>query len=396
MNNTQLYIPKKCKVGMQMREETYTGRLGYIIYNDGKVWRKEPSWENWRHKEGEMQSDWDKKKRQYTSNPIIGVEPIEFDNVPTTGFVLNKKAGGYATGWNHRQTYCRVYDPRGWEFEISIPNLLFILEECSSFKGKGLEGELVYSWDGKDLVLLPVASNDYKLCNQYTELQGKKVGVKDLVEGCTYITSKQENWTYLGRHMIFENEYGNFTPLEANKRGVCPEKKKMCVFVNNTENVDDNEEDEGTYDGFSLEKENKYSYSFVSSLSRIKEKVSDEIHKDYANMIDDFLKSPFYSPAVMLTVEPLDERFNFHQHYYMHLYRLNGIRSVGDLDGVRIDTIYKNGETLPDLFKVRLESSRYSSLFYNNDSVEQLTTKQIKEKYGKLMRVYESGIKREV
>lgn len=41
MNNTQLYIPKKCKAGLQLREGTYTGKLGYIIYNDGKVWRKE-------------------------------------------------------------------------------------------------------------------------------------------------------------------------------------------------------------------------------------------------------------------------------------------------------------------------------------------------------------------
>jgi hypothetical protein len=37
-----------------------------------------------------------------------------------------------------------VYDPRGFEFEISIPNLLYILQECTSTKGKGLDGEFVY------------------------------------------------------------------------------------------------------------------------------------------------------------------------------------------------------------------------------------------------------------
>ena len=52
MNNQQLYLPEKCKVGLQIRQGTYTGKLGYIIYHDGKVWRKETSWESWRHKEG--------------------------------------------------------------------------------------------------------------------------------------------------------------------------------------------------------------------------------------------------------------------------------------------------------------------------------------------------------
>lgn len=36
-NTSQLYIPNLCKVGFQNRDETYTGKLGYVIYNDGKV-----------------------------------------------------------------------------------------------------------------------------------------------------------------------------------------------------------------------------------------------------------------------------------------------------------------------------------------------------------------------
>lgn len=89
--NEKLNIPDKIKVGFQKRSDTYTGKLSYITYinKKGKL-AKETSWEGWR----------DEK-----------ITPLEFDNVPTEGFVLNKKAGGYSTGWNHRQTYCRVYDP---------------------------------------------------------------------------------------------------------------------------------------------------------------------------------------------------------------------------------------------------------------------------------------------
>jgi len=48
MNKTKLYIPKKCKVGFQSRSDTFNGKLGYIIYHDVKIWRKESSWESWR------------------------------------------------------------------------------------------------------------------------------------------------------------------------------------------------------------------------------------------------------------------------------------------------------------------------------------------------------------
>ncbi|MCY7168922.1 hypothetical protein MK528_11220, partial [Streptococcus gordonii] len=54
--------------------------------------------------------DYEELSYYYKTKAGIGVEPIEFDNVPTEGFVLNKKVGGTKSGWNHRSTYCRVYD----------------------------------------------------------------------------------------------------------------------------------------------------------------------------------------------------------------------------------------------------------------------------------------------
>lgn len=179
MSGSKLFIPEKIKVGFQNREGTYTGKLAYIIYydNKGKL-RKETSWQSWR----------DKK-----------IEPLEFSNEPTEGFVLNKKAGGYSTGWNHRQSYIRVYDPRDFEFEITPENLLFILKECDCTKGKGLEGEFVYAWDGKDLVLLPTNSQDYKESKKFSEIQQERVYVKDLILGATYIDNNATELVYLGK-----------------------------------------------------------------------------------------------------------------------------------------------------------------------------------------------------
>ena len=156
MTIDKMNIPKKIKVGYQERKDTYTGKLAYVVYIDEKgVLRKAASWESWR----------DKK-----------LDAHEFDNVPTSGFVLNKKVGDYRGSWNGRQAWIRIYDPRGFEFEISVENLLFILQESSCIKGKGLEGEFVYSWDKSDLVLLPVTSQEYDVSVEFTSMKTMKIG----------------------------------------------------------------------------------------------------------------------------------------------------------------------------------------------------------------------------
>ena len=242
-----IFIPKKCKVGFNERADTYTGMLGYVIYFDGKKWRKEPSWESWRTKYI-SEEEWERQKLNSYNNHIDGlfrrvengsvevygyprrtltgitckedlmreepyekykysnrgqshnekIKPLEFDNEPMEGFVLNKKAGGDKYGWNPRQTYCRVYDPRGFEFEITIPNLLYILENTNSIKGKGLEGKFVYGWHGKDLVLVPENAPEYEEMMKFTTLQDGKVLKKDLVLGKMYTNSQGEKLIYIG------------------------------------------------------------------------------------------------------------------------------------------------------------------------------------------------------
>lgn len=186
---SNIFVPKIINVGYQNRSGTYTGKLAYVIYYDekGKL-RKEASWNSWR----------DEK-----------IPNEEFDNVPTTGFVLNKKVGDYSSGWDHRQAYCRVYDPRNFEFEITIENLLYILENANSIKGKGLEGEFVYGWDGKDLVLMPVESPDYKQITEYNKIvhNNQSIKAKDLIVGATYLTKDNEEWIYVGRFDYYDSGY---------------------------------------------------------------------------------------------------------------------------------------------------------------------------------------------
>lgn len=182
MNNPQLLIPQELSVGFQNRPDTYTGKLGYIIYKDAKgVLRKQTSWDSWRNK---------------------SIEPVCCKNEPTEGFVLNRDVGGGRAhhGWDTRLEKVRVWDPRGWEFEISIPNLLNIMRDCACSPGKGIEGKLVYSWSGATgPVLLPVKSEDYRKSMDFSSLQGLGVKAREMVPGYAYRTKRQEDWIYLGK-----------------------------------------------------------------------------------------------------------------------------------------------------------------------------------------------------
>lgn len=186
---SSIFIPKIINVGYQNRSDTYTGKLAYVIYYDekGKL-RKEASWNSWRDK---------------------SIPNEEFENVPISGFVLNKKVGDYSSGWDHRQAYCRVYDPRNFEFEITIENLLYILENANSIKGKGLEGEFIYGWDGKDLVLMPIESPDYKQISEYNRAihNNETIKAKDLIIGATYLTKDNEEFVYMGKFDKYQNCY---------------------------------------------------------------------------------------------------------------------------------------------------------------------------------------------
>ncbi len=186
----QLLIPERINVGFNKRSDTYTTKLGYVIYYDQKgVLRKEKSWQGWRDQ---------------------SIAPQEFKNEPTEGFVLNRSVGGYKSDWHYRSAKIRIYDPRDWEFEISLENLLFVLAVGDCSRGKGLEGKFVYAWQGQDLILLPVASEAYTKSQNFTALQTQSVKGKDLVPGVTYITKKQQVLLYLGRfdwHFMVRPDY---------------------------------------------------------------------------------------------------------------------------------------------------------------------------------------------
>lgn len=364
MSNTKLFIPKKIKVGFNERNDTYTKKLAYVIYYDNKgVLRKETSWESWR----------DKK-----------IEPMEFENVPTSGFVLNKTAGGTrGHSWEQRQTYTRVYDPRGFEFEITIPNLLFILQECDSSKGKGLEGEFVYSWDGKDLVLLPAIADEYQQSILFTETQSLKVSSKDLKEGCVYINSKMEELIYLGKYRYADRETYRYNDKLSDK--------KMFIFLP----VDD-----GTKQG-SWRYWNR-NYFILNGLTSIKKMVSDVPVDNFSTILQNFLESPYSSEYIGIEYFPLNneeinELLNLKNNSSKTVYiesTKEPVCIMNTEDGYREYHLVKENYW----FSNTPRYSFYADLWYDsNGSIKPkyvlISEGDIKTKYGGRYAIYENGSK---
>lgn len=342
-----LIVPSKIKVGFQNRENTYNGKLAYIIYIDGKgILRKANSWESWR----------DEK-----------IEPLELDNQPMSGFVLNKGVGGAreSYGWDTRNEYIRIYDPRGFEFEITVPNLLFILQECDATRGKGLEGDFVYSWSGKDLVLLPAKSQDYIESTKYTTLQTQKVTKDMMVPGCIYKFKDNELGMYLGRYPYVEsvyntieekctNGYHNYNSWIDTHKSY--ETQKKHIFL-----IPDNRVEEWIYDIYVDKtvrvKVNKPYYRTESGFTKIGERLTETIDEDYSNELELFVNGKYSSFPVAFKVEKKEyilkvkkthwgiENYNDfwieHGGFYLHLNISQYIERESGQPLVSIGSLYK-------------------------------------------------------
>ena len=179
-----LFIPKKLKIGFQKRNDTYTGKLAYVIYYDEKnVLRKEKSWTSWCDS---------------------SIQSIEVDNLPRSGFVLNKGIQRMGYHWGNGRSVVRVHDSREFEFEITVANLIGILMHSDVSKRDIME-ECVFAWQGTELVLLPVTSEEYQKSVTFTAKQSNTVSAKDLVLGYQYAEKKSDTvLTYIGRHNWWE------------------------------------------------------------------------------------------------------------------------------------------------------------------------------------------------
>jgi hypothetical protein len=341
---TQLFIPDKIKVGYQKREDTYTKKLAYVIYYDQKgVLRKETSWKGW------IKED-------------MGID--DFDNIPTEGFVLNKGVGGVreSYGWNARNEYIRVFDPRGFEFEISVANLLWLLQECTSIKGKGLVGEFVYSWEGKELVLLPVDTKEYVECKSYTKLQSGKVSTKDLEPGSIYLDSKQRNLVYLGKYDYYEHYYyyDDYRKVKINKK---------FIFID-------------------IQKDDQRIIP-LAGLTSLKERITTKSIDGYAELLSKYLDESEYASAFKeyKFINVTEDQLNVIDKRWGDRLYMNGIQY--DIQLIKVDVYDKSKLQYLGLYEVLIEYGNNWNSYSNK--YEYLTREEVLERMSKRYAVFSNG-----
>lgn len=259
MMRNEMYIPKTITVGFQKRSDTFTGKLAYVIYRDHKnKLRKEGSWNGWRDK---------------------SIEAVTFDNEPTPGFTLNKgvQRDGY---WGNGRSVIRVWDPRDFEFEISVDNLIGILMHSDVSK-RDITEPCVFAWYGTELVLLPTNSVEYQESVKYTEKQTVKFSTKSLVVGHTYEQRRGgTDVVYLGRLETYTKKlvtaHDGVTMVNFASKGLAHR------FI--------------TTDG---------SERFAPTPSAlISRELSDELHPEFATLMDKYFASETAQPVVGLTINP--------------------------------------------------------------------------------------------
>ena len=278
----KLFIPKKIKVGFQERKDTFTGKLAYVIYYDekGKL-RKESSWNSWRSRK---------------------IEPIEFENTPRNNYILNKGMFRYSD-WGSGRAVIRVHDPREFEFEISVDNLIGILMHSDVSK-RDITEECVFAWAGTELVLLPVNSEQYQESVKYTEKQDKKLSTKDLVKGRQYQMKKSDEvYTYLGFFDWYDWVDGHDTDDKVCRR------RWDVDFKNHT--------NKGKKHIF--HRVPTYGEHFKPlSVSTLSESISDEIVDNYAALVEEFFGT--YHSQLIVGVKLVDAIPNT-DHYLPKVYQ---------------------------------------------------------------------------
>lgn len=351
---TNIFIPKKIKVGFQERDSTYTKKLAYVIYYDlqNKL-RKETSWQSWR----------DEK-----------IEPKDFENIPTSGFVLNKKVGDYVSDWNHRQAYVRVYDPRDFEFEITIENLLYILENANSIRGKGLEGEFIYGWDGKELVLIPTDSPDYKEIDKYNSILVNKefIKPKELKIGATYLDKNNNEMIYMGAFDYYDCAY-----QDNNTKEVFETYKEWTKYRDEN-NINKYSSSYNFAHGLKYKKQRmvfayssnengKYSFDFYSSISKKFIATIDE------NCVNNYLEI-FEQLEVNSHISPID---NSKDKYIPHTFE-SFVASVTPRYTWQSQLIYTSN-LIEYVIKLNSEESNLYIARPNNSEIENITRCEIFE-----------------
>lgn len=130
--------PDEIRVGFNKRSDTFSGMLGFMIYRN----------------KADGNYGWDKSFTGWIDKTI---PEKMISNEFQTGFVINKgQKRFHHYGGNVK---IRVYHPEGFEFEIPLDNLAFLLHNCTIEKSE-IQNKCIVAWEGSNPYLIPEIMKD--------------------------------------------------------------------------------------------------------------------------------------------------------------------------------------------------------------------------------------------
>lgn len=130
----------------------------------------------------------------------------DVENKPASGFRITQSIA--RCGWNGGNKVVRIEDPRGFELEISVDNLVKVMSMTTVINGV-IQGECIWGRDGSSNILLPVNSEPYLDAVKNTTDKNKAViSLRDVTIGDTVTVKastayEETTGVYLGMYRVY-------------------------------------------------------------------------------------------------------------------------------------------------------------------------------------------------
>lgn len=164
---------------------------------------------------------YDHETRTYIEHE--GIPTQVYDNAPLNGFVFGK-AVNHSSSWNSCSDKWRVYDPRGFELEISSGNFEKIISTCTIINGV-VQEDCIWARLGPNNILVPVNSDLYMAAKKNTRVSKQSASIKDAKAGDLVTLQNGVEGIYIGYfyHVLgisssgSSRMYGLINKLEASR-----------------------------------------------------------------------------------------------------------------------------------------------------------------------------------
>jgi hypothetical protein len=189
MANLDIKLFEKVYVGFQKRNTESGSPLGFLT-----PWGEDSA----------------AKKRMETVDKWSSAskfESVVLDNIPVSGFRVSDSAR--RNGWNGGNTVIQIEDPRGFELQISVDNMIQIMSGNLILDGE-IKVPCVWGRDGKDNILLPTNSEPYMNAIENTERLKQTFSMRSVKPGNTIELKDGRVGIYYGAYyQVVRKHYGD-------------------------------------------------------------------------------------------------------------------------------------------------------------------------------------------